>query len=89
MQIDTTTMFNEGSKILGPTGIAQLATLQNQVASSALSESGSNAQYMNGLASSISSMQTAIANTNIPGLNADGTISINGASLNLVVITTH
>lgn len=80
MQIDTTTMFNEGSKILGPTGIAQLATLQNQVASSALSESGSNAQYMNGLASSISSMQTAIANTNIPGLNADGTISINGAS---------
>ena len=72
-------MYKEGSKILGATGAAQLVSLQNQVASSALSESGSNAQYMNGLASSISSMQTAISNTNIPGLNADGSISINGA----------
>lgn len=78
--VDTNAMYKEGSKILGATGTAQLVSLQNQVASSALSESGSNAQYMNGLASSISSMQTAISNTNIPGLNADGSISINGAS---------
>ena len=77
--VDTNAMYKEGSKILGATGAAQLVSLQNQVASSALSESGSNAQYMNGLASSISSMQTAISNTNIPGLNADGSISINGA----------
>lgn len=80
-QVNTEAMYEGGCKILGPTGMAQLATVQNQISTNALSESSSNAQYMNGLASSISSMQSAIANTNIPGLNTNGTISINGAAL--------
>lgn len=74
-------MVKEGSQILGSTGLTRLAAIQNQLASNALSESGSNAQYMNNLATSISNMQSNIGNISIPGLDTNGNININGTNL--------